>query len=322
MSGIRIYRGLEEVPPDFGPSALTIGNFDGVHAGHRRILRRVCAIAQERGLKPSVLTFHPHPATVVAPGRAPHLMTSPEQRCALMAEEGIQQALILPFTPKVAQLTPEEFVDRILVRKLGVKAVLVGDNFRFGHRQAGNVAVLRQLGAQYGFDTEVIAAIRRRGTVISSSVIRKLVESGEVARAARLLERPCGLEGEVVPGHGVGAKQTVPTLNLRAESEVLPRTGVYVTRTTDLRDGRTWESVTNVGYRPTFATDHDLSIETFLLDPLTGAKPRRIRVEFCWRLRDERKFASPEALKAQILRDVARARAYFRRTNKIGSSIA
>jgi len=164
-----------------------------------------------------------------------------------------------------------------------------------------------------GFLTEVVLAVSCRGMRISSSGLRQLVEAGEVARAGRFLGRPFSLEGDVVPGHGVGSKKTVPTLNLAPTSELLPKAGVYVTRTTDLNDSRKWDSVTNVGYRPTFGGDGRLSIETFLLDPPEGEAPRSIRVEFLRRLRDERKFESPEALKAQIWKDVTRARAYFRR---------
>src|SRR5579864_1019086 len=149
---MEIYRSLAEVPAGFGPSALTIGNFDGVHFGHRRILRRLVALARERGWKPSVLTFDPHPALIVAPERAPRLLTSPERRAALMREEGVAQVLILPFTQDVAQWTPEEFARRLLVERLGARAVLVGDNFRFGHRQAGNVQVLAELGRKLGFE--------------------------------------------------------------------------------------------------------------------------------------------------------------------------
>jgi riboflavin kinase / FMN adenylyltransferase len=310
----RIVRGLDAVPPDFGPSTLTIGNFDGVHGGHRRILRRVCELAEERNWKASVLTFDPHPAKVLAPARAPKLMTMPEQRCALMREIGIEQVLILPFTAAVAHLEPEEFVERVLVGKLGAKAVVVGENFRFGYKKAGDTHLLKTLGARFGFLTEIVSAFSCRGMRVSSSGLRQLVESGKVARAARLLLRPYALEGEVVSGRGVGSKQTVPTLNLATRSEVLPARGVYVTRTTDLEDGRNWQSVTNIGIRPTFGGDDRLSIESFLLDPLVGETPRSIRVEFPWRLRDERKFDSPEALKVQILKDVARARDYFRRT--------
>jgi riboflavin kinase / FMN adenylyltransferase len=309
---IRIFRSLEEASGTFGPSALTIGNFDGVHAGHRRILRRVSEVAREGGSNPSALTFDPHPAKIVAPARSVRLMTTPEQRCRLMEQEGIRQALILPFTSEIAGMSPEEFVSRIVAGALGATAVLVGENFRFGHKQAGDVGLLRELGSRFGFLTEVVAAVTLRGTLVSSSEIRRLVELGDVSRAGRLLEGPFALEGEVVPGHGVGAKQTVPTLNLSTAAEVLPATGVYVTRTRDTRREESWPSVTNVGYRPTFGGT-ELSIETFLLAPLEGPAPARIRVEFLRRLREEKKFASPEQLKAQILRDVRRAQAYFRR---------
>ena len=313
---MRIYRQLAEVPADFGPAALSIGNFDGVHFGHRRILRRVRAVAAERGLKASVLTFDPHPTRVVAPARAPRLLTTPERRCELMREEGIEQALILPFDGELARLSPDEFARRLLAERLGVRAVLVGDNFRFGYGQAGNVDVLRELGERYGFSTEIVAAVEYRGRTVSSSTLRRLVAAGDVGIAARLLERPYALEGEVVPGRGVGSRQTVPTLNLATAAEVVPAAGVYITRTRDLDDERGWESITNVGYRPTFGDSPELTIETFLLAPLEGATPRRIRVEFLRRVRGERKFDSPEALKAQILRDAARAVAWFRRVRR------
>ncbi len=310
----RVFRSLEAADA-FGPCALTIGNFDGAHAGHRRIFRRVTELARENGWKASAMTFDPHPTKVVAPHRAPKLLTTPEQRCTLMAQEGIDQVLILPFGPEIARLTPEEFARRILVEQLGARAVLVGDNFRFGHGQAGDTATLTKLGQTLGFVTEVIPAVALRGRTISSSGIRRLIEAGDVALAARLLERPHFLEGPVVPGRGVGSKKTVPTLNLRAGAEVLPATGVYITRTYDLDTGRSWPSVTNVGHRPTF-DGGDLSVETFLLEPLEGAAPARIRVELLRRLRDERKFPDAESLKAQILRDASRARAFFRRLGR------
>ena len=310
----RVYHSLDEVPADFGPSAVTIGNFDGVHIGHRRILRRVCEIAREHHWKPSVLTFAPHPARIVAPERAPRLMTTPEQRAGLMREEGIEQVLILPFTQDVANLAAEEFVGKILVAGLGARAIVVGDNFRFGHKKAGDTRLLKSLGERLGFCTEVVPSVSFRRVPVSSSALRKFIEAGDVTRAGRLLTRPFALEGEVVPGRGVGSRQTVPTLNLAPLTELVPKNGVYVTRTTDLEGGRSWDSVTNVGYRPTFGSSGELSIETFLLDRLEGAAPRSIRLEFLRRLRDERKFESPEALKAQIFKDVTRARAYFRRS--------
>jgi riboflavin kinase/FMN adenylyltransferase len=310
---MRVYRSLDETPADFGPSALTIGNFDGVHAGHRRILERLAALARERGWKASALTFDPHPACVVAPERRPPLMTSPERRVELLGDVGIEQTLILPFTPQIAQLSPEEFARRIVVGRLGARCVLVGANFRFGHRQAGDVRALANLGRELGFQTEIVPAVTCRGLLVSSSAIRGLIRAGRVSLAARLLEGPYALDGDVVSGRGVGAVRTVPTLNLATAAEVLPQSGVYVTRTQDLESGGVWISITNIGYRPTFGEGGPLSIETFLLDPLEQPAPRRIRVEFLARVRDERRFESPGALKAQILKDAGVARRYARR---------
>jgi riboflavin kinase/FMN adenylyltransferase len=309
---MRVARTIVEAS-DFEPSAVTIGNFDGVHAGHQHLFREVVRIAQERGLRATVLTFDPHPSSVVAPERMPRLLTTHEERCELLRDIGIDQVLILPFTIETARLSPEEFVQRILVDVLHAKAVLVGDNFRFGHKQAGNTKTLSELGEKYGYQTRVVEAIKFRGRVVSSSEIRRLIECGDVARACRCLGRPFAISGDVVSGHGVGAKQTVPTLNLRWSAELLPRPGVYITRT---RNGRVWNSITNVGHRPTFGGGQEMSIETFLLDLLEGPAPAHISVEFLRRVRDERKFETPEALKAQILKDVGRAQAFFRRSKR------
>jgi riboflavin kinase/FMN adenylyltransferase len=313
--GLRVYRSLDEVRERFGPCALSIGNFDGVHSGHRSIFRRVVQLARRHGWKPAALTFDPHPTKIVAPERAPRLLTTPEQRCSLMREEGIGQVLILPFHENIARLTPEDFVREILITSLDARAVLVGANFRFGHRQAGDTKLLERLGQAHDFLTEVVPAVGKRGQTISSSVIRRLITAGSASLAWRLLERPHFLDGDVVPGHGVGSSRTVPTLNLRTEAEVLPAGGVYITRARDLDDDRTWPSVTNVGYRPTFGGT-DLSVETFLLTPLDGAAPGRIRVQFLCRLREERKFPSAEELKTQILRDARRAKVFFRRLDR------
>ena len=313
---MKIYHSLAEAPADFGPCALTIGNFDGVHFGHRRILRRLKSLADARGWKPSVLTFDPHPTRVVAPKRTPRLLTSPEGRAELMREEGIEQVLILPFTRELAVLTPEEFARQLLLARLDARAVLVGSDFRFGHRHAGNVRVLVELGHRLGFETEIVPSVTCRGRVVSSSGIRDLIQAGRVSLAARFLQHTYALEGRVVRGHGIGSRHTVPTLNLATAAEVIPARGVYVTSTCDLETGRRWNSLTNVGYRPTFGASDQLSIETFLLDtPMEQAGPAlgRLRVEFLWRVRDERKFESPQALKAQILKDARTAQRYFRR---------
>jgi riboflavin kinase/FMN adenylyltransferase len=297
------------------PAALTIGKFDGVHAGHARLLRETIAAAAERGLAPSVLTFDPHPACVVAPERAPQPLTSLDERCALMRELGIERIFILRFTEEVARLSPEEFVARYVRGEMDARVVVTGENFRFGHKQSGDVRVLAEMGQRFGFETRIIAPVTRRGMLVSTSAIRALLASGAVSRAARLLERPYAISGEVVHGFGIGAKQTVPTLNLRPPVEVLPLNGVYITRTEDRENSRRWNSITNIGFRPTFGGE-DLSVETYLLDPLEGPAPARIRVEFLRRVREERKFDNPELLKRQIWSDVGRAQAFFRRLAK------
>ena len=309
-----IWRSLQDLPRDFGPAAVTIGNFDGVHAGHRKIMQRVVSLAGEQRWTSCVLTFEPHPMVLVAPSRAPKLITTLDQRCALMEDLGIEHIVILQFTHEIAKLTPDEFVQHTLVERLRARAVLVGENFRFGHRAAGNTTTLAELGKTYGFLAEVVPAVQARHCTVSSTEVRRRLESGDVSASRRLLCRPYSLEGRVVRGHGVGRRQTVPTLNLATSAELLPARGVYITRTYDLNSERVWPSISNIGYRPTFGGgDDQLSIETFLLAPLEGAGPDEIRVEFLRRVREERKFESPEALKEQILRDVGRAQTYFRR---------
>ena len=280
------------------PSVVAIGNFDGVHAGHREILRRVATIASERDLVSTVLTFDPHPAKVLAPQRAPKLINTIAQRLRRMESEGIESVFLMPFSLDVARLSPEDFVRDVLAHKLRARVVIVGEDFRFGHKQSGDIATLRRLGEQFGFEVESAGAILRRGERISSTAIRQMIEAGKVSRACRMLGEPFALEGSVVKGHGIGKKQTVPTLNLAPENELLPKTGVYVTRTNRLR------SITNVGYRPTFG-GHELTIETFLLDPLPDPQPDRIEVAFLYYIREEKKFDTPELLRAQIMRDIA-----------------
>ena len=314
---MRIARTVEQAE-GFGPCVLTIGKFDGVHAGHEYLLTQVVDAAHQRGLKPAAMTFYPHPACVVAPDRVLKPLMSLEHRCERVRDLGIEELFILQFTSEVARLSPEEFAASFIAAAMRAKLVIVGENFRFGHRQAGDPAMLVQLGERYGFETRLVAPVKRRGMIVSTSAIRTLLEQGEVSRAARLLNRPFAISGDVVAGFGVGSKQTVPTLNLRPGAEVLPRGGVYITRTKDLAKQRCWNSITNIGSRPTF-NGSELTIETHLLDPLDGAAPARIGVEFLRRVRDERKFENPEALKRQIMSDVAQAQRYFRR---LGSGAA
>ena len=307
-----VFRSLEEARGGFGPCALSIGNFDGVHIGHRALIAEVVRFAAENGVAPGVLTFHPHPTVVVAPERTPLMITTLEQRIRLLESAGVTRILVLPFTSEVARLSPREFAEGILVQALGTKAVFVGENFHFGHRQAGTPETLRALGEEFGFVSHFMQPVMWRSEVVSSSAIRGYLKAGKVGRAGRLLGRCFSLEGAVVAGHGVGSRQTVPTLNLRpVEGQLVPR-GVYITETREESGGRRWQSITNCGIRPTFGGD-ELTIETFLLSLFEEPRPEGIEVYFRRFVREERQFPSPKALKAQIFKDVGRARAYWRR---------
>lgn len=319
---IRVYRSLHAIGPEARNSTVCIGNFDGVHEGHRALLYRNLEISRQMRTTPSVLTFDPHPTKVVAPHRAPRLLTTVDQRAELLERNGIEQLFVLPFDRTFSELRPDQFVKTVLVDAIGARAVLVGENFRFGHKQSGDVETLRALGEQFGFRTEIVLGVTMRGRFVSSSAVRDTIDAGNISLANRFLGRPYSVDGAVVSGFGIGSKQTVPTINLDTQAEVLPACGVYITRTHDLDAvGRRWPSITNVGFRPTFDGDR-LTIETYLLAPLDGDTPVRIRLEFLRRVREERKFDSPEALKAQILRDVSRANAYFRRTSRVPSGPA
>jgi riboflavin kinase/FMN adenylyltransferase len=299
-------------------SVLAIGNFDGIHLGHQAILRAAVKRAEETCNVATALTFDPSPRKVLRPESAPQRISTNVQRMKWFGLLGIEAAVVLPFTMDLARLSPEDFVDEILVRGLSVRAVLVGENFRFGHRQAGDVKFLRELGMRYGFEVAIIPPVQYRGEVVSSTVIRREIAAGNVTHASLLLGRPFALTGEVVSGTGTGRRFTFPTLNLVPEQELLPARGVYVTRT--LLDGgtKTYRSVTNIGMRPTF-NGSSLSIETHLLDFAGEIDPRRIEVRFWKRLREEKKFASAEELRAQISKDIASANRFFSRLRRFRS---
>ncbi|MFL6417367.1 MAG: bifunctional riboflavin kinase/FAD synthetase [Bryobacteraceae bacterium] len=295
--------------------ALAIGNFDGVHLGHQALLAKVVSFSRDRDLEPAVLTFDPHPTAVVAPDRVPREICSLPERIRLLRGTGISHVEVLPFTAELAQLTPEEFVKRVVVDALRAKAVFVGENFRFGHKKAGSCKTLQQLGLSYGYLTECLQPVLYRGEVASSTRVRRYIETGSIVRANRLLARPFSLSGKVVSGHGIGSKKTVPTLNLRpAPNQVLPP-GVYVTQTREVSGSRKWQSITNVGTRPTFGGDN-FTIETFILSSFEPPSPDEIAVDFLHFVRAERQFFGPEELRAQILRDVGVAKNYWRHAER------
>lgn len=311
-----VFRSLDEARGKFGPCALAIGNFDGVHIGHQALLAAASEFAQRNSIAPSALTFHPHPTAIVAPERMPKLICTLEERIRLLSRFGAQHIFVLPFDATIARLSPEEFVTKILLAGIETRGVFVGENFRFGRNQQGDAAVLRSLGEAHGFAVRCVPPVSFRGEIVSSSAIRRYLAASNISRANRLLGRFFTLDGIVVTGHGVGSKQTVPTLNLRPDpTRVLPH-GVFVTQTREPATGREWPSITNIGTRPTFAGD-ELTIETFLLSALDGESPEQIEVSFHRFVRAERRFNSPEDLKAQIMKDVARAQAYWRHAARL-----
>jgi riboflavin kinase/FMN adenylyltransferase len=299
-------------------SVLAIGNFDGIHLGHQAILRAAVLHAAKTKDVATALTFDPSPRKILRPESAPQRVSTNAQRMDWFGTVGLESAVVLPFTLDLARLSPEEFVEQVLVRGLHVRAVLVGENFRFGHKQAGNVALLRELGARHGFAVEIIAPVALDDEIVSSTAIRREIAAGNVTHAARLLGRPFALTGEIVSGTGTGRRFTFPTLNLKPEQELLPARGVYVTRTLLEGETRSRRSVTNVGMRPTF-NGASLSVETHLLDFSGEVTADRMEVRFWKRLREEKKFANPEELRAQIARDIASARRFFSRLRRFRS---
>jgi riboflavin kinase/FMN adenylyltransferase len=309
--GISIFRSLGEIPAGFGPSVVAVGNFDGVHLGHREILTSVAAEARSTGARAMVITFDPHPEQFLRPAKAPRLITPVDERLQLLAGTEVDAVLMLPFDASLANMPAREFVERILVSTLATRSVHEGRNFRFGHGARAGIQELAVLGTELGFSVHAHEAVRVRGAEISSSAIRALISGGDVRRARWMLGRPFAVRSTPATGRGIGTRLLVPTVNLAPYPDLLPGFGVYVTRLKI--DGRAFESVTNVGNRPTFG-EASFAIESHILnfEPVELNTETPIELEFLWRLRGERKWPSAEALKAQILEDVTRAKRYFR----------
>jgi riboflavin kinase/FMN adenylyltransferase len=314
---ISVFRSLQEIPSSFGPSVAAIGNFDGVHLGHQQILSAVAAEARSIGARAVAITFEPHPEQCLRPAEAPLLLTPVDERLRLLALTGIDAVLVLPFDAGLASLPAREFVRHILVDALGVRSLHEGGNFRFGYDAEAGVAELRALGAEFGFAVHVHSPVRAHKLEVSSSAIRQCVAAGDVSRARWMLGRPFHLRSTQARGRGIGTRLLVPTVNLAAYDGLLPAFGVYVTRLTV--GGRGFQAVTNVGNRPTFGTA-SFAVESYILDfePVEMDERTPIELEFLLRLRGEIEWPSPEALKEQIMRDVARAKRYFRRTKNLG----
>jgi riboflavin kinase/FMN adenylyltransferase len=308
---MKVTRSPEEWAAQVGATAratITVGNFDGLHRGHQKILSETLERARRDSAVAGAVTFDPHPLKVLRPAEAPPLICTLEQRLAGLEAAGLDAVLILNFDRALSLLSPEEFVRDILVSKLNMRAILVGENFRFGHRGSGDVAQLRALGRQHGFEVHTIAPVEAGGELVSSTAIRQAVQRGNVEHASALLGRPFSLTGNIVAGAGRGAKVLFPTLNLAAEQELLPARGVYATET--LLGSRCFRSATNVGVRPTF-DGAKLTIESHLFEFDERVTNGRLEVRFWKRLRDERKFSGVDELRSQIGRDLEQARDYF-----------
>ena len=312
---VSVFRSLAEIPAAFGPSVAAIGNFDGVHRGHRAILSAVCAEACKRNARAVAITFDPHPEQVLRPSRAPQLITPLAERVRLLSETGVDAILVLPFDAALAGLSPREFVEQILVGALGIRGIHEGQTFRFGRGAAAGVRELAEFGVEFGFTVCVHSAVHVHGLEVSSSATRALIAAGDMRRARWMLCRPFAVLSTPARGRGIGTRLVVPTVNLAPYAGVLPAFGVYVTRLKidDRLEGRTFEAVTNVGNRPTFGQD-SFAVESHILnfEPVDFDEQTPLELEFLLRLRGEIKFPSPEALKAQIFKDVARAKRYFR----------
>jgi riboflavin kinase/FMN adenylyltransferase len=314
-----IFHQLDDVPGDFGPAILSVGNFDGVHRAHRHVIDEIVRRAKATNARSIVVTFEPHPARILRPDHSFKLLTPLAEKLRLLEATGIGAALLLPFSRDLSLMTPHQFAHEILKKRLHAREVHEGYNFHFGHKAAGNIQTLRELGREMGFEVHDYPEMRLRGEPVSSSHIRKLLSEGGVSRGRHLLARPFSILSTAGRGRGYGAKYTVPTINLAHYEELVPMDGVYITRTRiDSGDkGECFDSVTNVGNRPTFGAD-SFAIETHLLNfhSIELSAETEVELHFLDRLRDEIKFPSVETLKEQIGRDVRKAQKYLRRLGR------
>jgi riboflavin kinase / FMN adenylyltransferase len=293
------------------PTVLTLGVFDGLHLGHQLIMKTIVERARATGSVPTVITFDPHPRALLHPESAPPLLQTFDQKIEALGVLGIEQTIVIHFDQNFAQIRAEDFLRTVIADRLHAKEVYLGCGFAFGHGREGNIELLRTVSQSLGFFADEVPELRLRGCRVSSSRIRELLQQGQVNIARRMLGRPYGVEGRVVRGAERGASLGFPTANLHPQNRVIPRNGVYVTAT--LIDGQWRRSVTNIGTRPTFGSDNESSVETFVMNWSGDLYGDVVRVRFLSRLREEKKFSSVDELKSQIERDVSRAQNYFER---------
>lgn len=301
-----VIRGSENIPDRLKGAFVTIGNFDGVHLGHRFIFRRLVEEAHREGRPAVAISFDPHPKMVLHPERRPfYLITTPEEKIGLLVGLGIDAFILIPFSVEYARTTADEFIREILWQKLRIRRILIGHDYTFGRGKEGNEAFLTEAGRRLGFEVEVMNAFCVGDTVISSTKIRESLLAGEVRFAATLLGRPYNLSGQVISGNHRGVRLGFPTANIAPDKELVPARGVYAVRV--LRKENRHDGVVNIGFNPTF-TEQKRSIEVHIFDFQKDIYGESLEILFIERIRDEVRFESPEKLIAQIDRDIARAR--------------
>ena len=312
---MEIYRSLEEIPASLGKTVVTIGNFDGVHLGHREIFRRVRKGAEQEGALSVVVTFVPHPLKVIpSKHKQLRLINTYSEKETLIEASGIDCMVAIPFTDSFAAISPREFVEEILVKRLLVTRLIIGYDYSFGRNRQGNVSTLLELGREFGFKVDVLDPIGNEGLVYSSTKVRKLLQEGDVAGVVPLLGRQFSLGGIVVAGHHRGAGLGFPTANIKTDKDLIPATGVYAVKVK--LDEALYDAACNIGNNPTFGND-DTSIEVFLFDFDGDLYGRELRIYFFARIRDERKFSGIGELKQAIAADVANCRAILGGTTLI-----
>ena len=303
-----VYRGFSQTAPS--ATVLTIGNFDGVHLGHRALLARLTAAAAKAGLPAAVLTFEPHPREFFAPHSPPSRLSTLREKLELIADDGVDLTYVCHFNARFAAFGPEEFIERVLVGALRVRHLIVGDDFRFGARRAGNFALLREAGAHLGFQVEAMESVTLNGERASSSGVRDALQEGRLEHAARLLGRPYSIDGRVVHGDKIGRQLGFATANIRIKHERPPLQGVFAVEVKGLAGGP-HRGAANLGYRPSANQVVRPLLEVHLFDFSADIYGAHLNVRFLHKLRDEVKFPDFNALKAQIASDVEAAKAYF-----------
>jgi riboflavin kinase/FMN adenylyltransferase len=317
---MQLFRQLSVVPPDLAPTIVSVGNFDGIHRAHRHMLAEIVRRAREQNSRSVAVTFHPHPARYLRPGSTLKLLTPEPEKLRLFAETGLDAVLLLPFDETMQLTTARDFAQSILRESLHAREVHEGFNFRFGNKGLGDIRSLTEFGREFGFDVFSYPEMRLRGVEVSSSTIRRQLGDGKAHLARHLLGRVFSILSSPAPGRGYGSRYTVPTINLAPYDELIPQNGVYLTRTRVSEE--CFDSVTNIGNRPTFGAD-SFAIETHLLNfhPVNLSAETEVEVFFLRRLRAEIKFSSPEALREQIGNDVRKAARYLRLAQRLASPV-